>query len=170
MTDQSVIVFFAPYWEYGMQVHRIVLAAGLTSLLGAHAPVPAHAAEGASLQVAVAHLRSAEGKVWVCLWQEGATGAFPRCDQTAPFAKLSAPASAPTVVFNGVAPGAYAVSFFHDERGTGVPEVNLVGLPKSGIGTSNNPDIGLMNRPSFAKSRFVVPGTTQLTVIAKYLF
>lgn len=43
-------------------------------------------------------------------------------------------------------------------------------MPKSGVGTSNNPVLGLMNRPSFDKSRFTVPDTKQIEIKTQYLF
>ena len=75
---------------------------------------------------------------------------------------------APTVAFAGLPPGVYAVTMFHDERGTGAPEMNFLGMPKSGIGLSNNPVI--VGPPTFAKSRFAVPATTRITIEARYLF
>ncbi len=124
-----------------------------------------------AIEVRVADLHSTVGKVWICLWKEGQTSDFPNCDRASAFAKQAAPASAPSVVFPNVPAGAYAISIFHDEKGTGVPEKTLIGLPKSGVGLSNNPDIGITSPPTFAKARFIV-GTeaVQHNIKAKYLF
>ena len=153
----------------------LIGAAVLSALLGAgwlpdaSAQAPAsRASEPATVEVAITNLRSTRGKVWLCLWKEGATAGFPSCDKGKPLASRSAPASAPRVAFTGLQPGAYAVTMFHDEKGTGAPEMNLLGMPTSGIGLSNNPVI--LGPPTFAKSRFVVPGTTRVTIETKYLF
>jgi uncharacterized protein (DUF2141 family) len=133
--------------------------------------MPAVAEQPTSVEVQIAGLHNAVGKVWVCLWKEGETEGFPRCDKSKPLAKLSAPASAPAVVFPGVQPGAYAISMFHDEKETGIPETNMVGLPKSGIGMSNNPTVGVTTPPSFAKARFTVGAdVVRHSIVTKYLF
>jgi uncharacterized protein (DUF2141 family) len=133
--------------------------------------LPAAAQQPTTIEVRIASLHNSVGKVWICLWKEGETEGFPRCDKSKPLAKLSAPASAPAVVFPGVQPGVYAISMFHDEKETGVPETNIVGLPKSGIGMSNNPAVGVTAPPSFAKSRFTVGSdVVRHTIEAKYLF
>jgi uncharacterized protein (DUF2141 family) len=130
----------------------------------------AQAEDQASLQVSVSGLRNTDGKVWFCLWKEGRAKNFPNCDKHKPFAKLSAPANAPVAVFGNVQPGAYAISIYHDEKGNGALAVNFAGIPKSAVGTSNNPALGMRSRPSFNKSRFTVPGKTTFSVEAKYVF
>jgi uncharacterized protein (DUF2141 family) len=133
--------------------------------------LPAAAQQPTTIEVQIANLHNAAGKVWICLWKEGETEGFPRCDKSKPLAKLSAPAGAPTVVFPGVKPGTYAISMFHDEKETGVPETNMVGLPKSGIGMSNNPAVGVTSPPSFDKARFTVGAdVVRHTIEARYLF
>lgn len=148
----------------------MILAAVLSALATVGAASPALAANPASIDVTVTQLHNTDGKVWICLWQEANAADFPRCDKTTPFAKLSVPATAAKGSFANVPPGTYAISLFHDENGSGVPEVNLLGMPKSGVGTSNNPVLGLMNRPSFDKSRFMVPETKQIEIKTQYLF
>lgn len=123
-----------------------------------------------SVEVQATKLTNTDGKVWVCLWKEGQAEGFPRCDIGKPLAKLSAPASAPTVTFNNVLPGAYAVSLFHDEKGTGLIETNLVGLPKSAVGLSNNPPLGITTPPTFAKALFVVPDVVHLVIEVRHVF
>jgi uncharacterized protein (DUF2141 family) len=130
---------------------------------------PALAAQAASINVHITGLRSSSGTVWICLWKEGQSKSFPNCDRSSPLAKLSAPAKAPSIAFTNLEAGTYAISFFHDENGDGRLETSLAGLPKSAIGTSNNPAIGFTSRPSFAKSRFRVPGAGALSIEAKYM-
>jgi len=41
-------------------------------------------------------------------------------------------------LFPGVAPGRYAVSVFHDENSNGKMDTNFIGIPREGVGASNN--------------------------------
>ncbi len=65
---------------------------------------------------------------------------------------------------------AYAVSMFHDEMRLGKPETNLIGAPKSGIGLTNNPKLGMANLPTFEKGRIAVPATKAISLQAQCLF
>lgn len=125
---------------------------------------------GSDLTVKVEGLRNAKGAVWVCLWKREQTD-FPKCvnGKTA-FARLKAPTGAPLVKFEDVAPGTYAVTAVHDETGTGNGEFNALGMPLSGVGLSNTPELGVMNRPTFDKGAFDMPKTTALTIKLNYLF
>ncbi len=132
--------------------------------------LPAISAEVSSVQVTIAGLHSKEGKVWVCLWSEENAADFPHCDTARPFAKSNAPAGAPFVTFTDIPSGKYAVSMFHDEKGTGTVDMNFAGFPKSGIGLSNNPEFGLTSRPTFAKAGFTVPSVTRVNIQTRYMF
>jgi uncharacterized protein (DUF2141 family) len=145
----------------------LMLASALTGFLTTQTGLAAHAA---SIDVRITGLRNISGTVWICLWKEGQSVNFPNCDKYRPFAKSSAPASAPGISFTDLKPGAYAVSFFHDEDGDGRLATNHAGLPKSAIGTSNNPALGLTSRPSFKKSRFLVSGKSSCSIEARYMF
>lgn len=148
-------------------VAALFLASALTGFLSTQTGL---AGQAASIDVQITGLRNTFGKVWICLWKEEQSSNFPNCDKHRPFAKIAAPASAPLAAFNNVQPGAYAISFFHDENGDGRLATNLAGLPKSAIGTSNNPSIGVASRPSFARSRFLVPGKARYSIESKYVF
>jgi uncharacterized protein (DUF2141 family) len=43
-----------------------------------------------------------------------------------------------TCTFSGIAPGTYAVALFHDENGDGKLDTNFMGVPREGVGVSNN--------------------------------
>lgn len=57
------------------------------------------------------------------------------------------------VIFQGLAPGRYAVNILHDENGNGKIDRGLI-LPKEGIGFSNIESINIRNRPTFKKASF----------------
>lgn len=54
-----------------------------------------------------------------------------------------------TVTFDDLAPGEYALRYFHDENGNAKLETNLFGMPQEGYGFSNNaqPDFGPAKYP-----------------------
>ena len=59
------------------------------------------------------------------------------------------------LVFEGLAPGDYAVRLIHDENGNGKLDQNLIGMPTEGYGYSNNPRV--MRAATFEEARFSVP-------------
>jgi uncharacterized protein (DUF2141 family) len=72
-------------------------------------------------------------------------------------------------VFSGVAPGDYAVSVFHDENANGTLDRNFIGMPKEGVGASNDA-AGKLGPPKFEDARFSYKGGQQtLTIHLKYL-
>ncbi|MEO1204765.1 MAG: DUF2141 domain-containing protein [Pseudomonadota bacterium] len=130
--------------------------------------VTSHTIPADALDVTVNGLRNTQGDVVVCVWRAQDKG-FPNCGTGRPWKKLAAPAANPSVAFGDIPPEAIAVSMFHDEQRTGKPQTNFLGMPTSGVGLANNPDIGPMNRPTFDKAR-VVPGAKAIEITAKYLF
>jgi len=71
--------------------------------------------------------------------------------------------------FSGVAPGDYAGSVFHDENGNGKLDRNFIGMPKEGVGASNDA-AGKFGPPKFDDARFSYKGGPQaLTIHVKYL-
>ncbi|WP_448564979.1 DUF2141 domain-containing protein [Thalassotalea ganghwensis] len=52
-----------------------------------------------------------------------------------------------TVKFDGIAPGEYAIKFFHDENDNAQLETNIFGMPVEGFGFSNDakPSFGPVN-------------------------
>ena len=121
-----------------------------------------------ALEVTVDNLRNTAGNVVVCVWR-GQDKGLPNCATGQPFKTMTAPASAPKVIFSDLPPSQYAVSMFHDEKKLGKPETNMLGIPLSGVGLSNNPTLGPMNLPTFERGRFVIPDTTSIRIAAVYL-
>jgi uncharacterized protein (DUF2141 family) len=88
------------------------------------------------------------------------------------FAKKILPANDPKceVVFETIPYGSYAVSVFHDENSNGkVDTVFLIGIPKEGVGCSNNPKSSF-GPPSFADAKFTLDSKeVELNIDLKYL-
>ena len=61
--------------------------------------------------------------------------------------------------------GSYAASIQHDEDGDGKLKTNFIGIPKEGVGISNNPG-GI---PRWAKSQVAVNGPTTIAITLRYL-
>ncbi len=73
------------------------------------------------------------------------------------------------IVFKDVESGAYAIALIHDEDGNGKLKTNFIGIPKEGIGTSNNvkPRFG---PPSYEKASFEVgEEPVELEIVVLYL-
>jgi uncharacterized protein (DUF2141 family) len=60
--------------------------------------------------------------------------------------------------FSAIAPGTYAVSVFHDENSNGKLDRNFIGMPKEGVGASNNAK-GHMGPPKFDAAKFSFSGS-----------
>lgn len=56
-------------------------------------------------------------------------------------------------IFKGVPYGAYAVSVYHDENDNKKMDTSWFGIPKEGVGASNNPKTKF-GPPSFNKAKF----------------
>lgn len=113
-------------------------------------------------------IRNANGLIRACLTREPRY--FPHCDDDPAARKLSIPASpGATLSFQDVAPGAYAVAALHDENRDGKLNTTI-GIPREGVGFSNNPVIR-MSAPKFAAARFAVGDAAVVeTVRMKYFF
>lgn len=120
----------------------------------------------ASRDVTVTGLHSVKGNLLVCLWRD--KPGFPTCQKskTAVQRRVAITASTMRVDFTSLAPGRYAVTAQHDEDGDGKMKTNFIGMPKEGVGISNNPG----GTPEWEKSLVQVGAGTAIEVRIKYLF
>ena len=112
--------------------------------LGADAPV---------LTIEVRDVRNARGKVRVDICPE-AQFLGDGCTYAG---DAPARAGVTTVIVRGVPPGRYAAQAFHDENGNGKVDRALFGIPKEGVGFSNDAPIR-MAPPKFAEAAFDLDG------------
>jgi uncharacterized protein (DUF2141 family) len=126
---------------------------GLTALtLLCALAAPTASASGAALTVLVQGVRSDQGTMRLCLWTS--EKGFPDC--TADAARRdNKPATTGDMRFDllGIPAGIYAVTVFHDENNTNRVETNFLGIPRSGLGASNNPR-ARFGPPSFRDAVF----------------
>jgi uncharacterized protein (DUF2141 family) len=71
--------------------------------------------------------------------------------------------------FQNVSPGTYAVSVFHDENSNGRLDTNFMGIPREGVGASNDAR-GRFGPPKFSAAAFQhASGRTNLKISINYL-
>lgn len=122
-------------------------------------------ANDASLTVNVSAIRNTQGTLIACLWRT--QPGFPTCQKSPGAVKqtLRISGSAMTVRFGGLAPGAYVVTVQHDEDGNGRLKTNFIGIPREGVGISNNPG-GI---PRWSRALVQVGGQGTIAVTMRYL-
>ena len=102
----------------------------------------------APVEVAVSGVRSAAGRIVVDVCPEkNFLGPCPLS------ATVPAQKGRVVVVVRGVPPGRYAIQAYHDANGNGDLDRGLFGIPKEGIGFSNDAMPRLM-RPRFGTAAF----------------
>ncbi|MCA9713882.1 MAG: DUF2141 domain-containing protein [Myxococcales bacterium] len=137
----------------------------LLALLGAVAttnPVVAEADAPATATVVVnmVHFRSSNGQALVSLYNGGSgfPGKPERAYQSV-VTKITGRVS--QHVFSGLPPGDYALSVAHDENGNNKLDTNFLGIPKEGVGVSNN--TRRMGPPRYREAKFTVAAGAQVT-------
>jgi uncharacterized protein (DUF2141 family) len=116
------------------------------------------------LEVIVKNIKSDKGVLMIGLFNSEKTFTKEIWKGERPDAKIGEV----KVVFKNVPPGSYAISIFHDENSNGKLDANLMGIPKEGIGFSNDA-MGTFGPPSFEKAKIVIPGNKSVFVTLKYL-
>ena len=130
------------------------LGATLAVAWGAFAQKPAPAEN--VIHVETNGLRSDKGQMLCALHSSAA--AFPKKADKA-VARLTAKIAErqATCDFTGIAPGTYAVSVVHDENSNGKLDTNFIGMPREGVGASNDAK-GHMGPPKFGAASFPYRG------------
>lgn len=125
-------------------------------------PLALHAA---TLEVAVDGVRSARGFIRAAVCSR-ATFLTENCEYFA-----DAPAVAGTTVLSipKVTPGDYAVQVFHDDTGRGKIHRGVFGIPREGIGFSNDAHLHLRG-PRFDEAEVIATtGVTRIALRLRYL-
>lgn len=115
----------------------------------------AQAQQGNSISIQVSGLRNNNGDVRCGLYNSAAT--FPKSGQE--FKGVVAPISGQhaTCTFTDVAPGVYAVAFFHAEKGETKMRTGFFGQPEEGYGFSRDAK-GSMGPPAFNAAAYNYAG------------
>ncbi len=121
-----------------------------------------------NLTIIVQHLRNSKGQIGLSLYQS--SDGFPNHPEKA-LATVFIKAHADSVeyTFSNIKPGTYAAAAFHDENGDKKVNATLLGIPKEGIGVSNNVK-GRFGPPKFDDAKFYFSHATQtVTIFLTYL-
>jgi uncharacterized protein (DUF2141 family) len=123
------------------------------------------AAGGNIVTVRVSTFRSLKGSLRCRLFSrpDGFPGKPPFEAETS----VTVSARTMTCSFTSVAPGIHAVAVFHDENGDGKLDTNFLGIPREGVGVSNN-NFRSVGPPSWDDAKFTVNGNLALNVTLRY--
>jgi uncharacterized protein (DUF2141 family) len=123
-------------------------------------------ARAADLVVTIEGVRNDHGNIRVGVFDSPATW----LDGDKALARLVVKAATPRTVlrFEGLAPGTYAVAFYHDENENRKHDRNFLGVPVEGFGFTRDPTV-VLSAPAFAQCTIEVPPEgAAVTVHAKY--
>ena len=130
-------------------------------------------AQAASPQRSVIHvqvvgLRNDKGQVFCALY--ASAEGFPKDSQKAIRRDTSSISEKQaSCEFSGIEPGTYAVSVFHDENSNGKLDTKFLGIPREGVGASNDAR-GHMGPPKFDAAKFQFSGgRLNLKITINYL-
>ena len=132
-------------------------------------PVKAEIPAGnGAITIKITGLRSANGNLLVALFN--AKKGFPgKYENAVKQTSITAAGSEHVAVFSDVPFGTYAVAVRHDENANGKLDTNFLGMPKEGVGTSNNPK-SKFGPPSFDDAAFTLDHRAmELNVNLRYL-
>ena len=128
----------------------------------------AQAPQANIIRVEVSGMRNDKGQTMCALFSSAAD--FPkRGDKAIAHTKSDISHGRSVCEFPGVAPGRYAVSVFHDENANGKMDTNFMGIPREGVGASNNAR-GHFGPPKFDDAAFQYSGSKlDLAITIAYL-
>jgi uncharacterized protein (DUF2141 family) len=118
------------------EIHRTI-ALALVLYIAAPLLLRGQAAPENWIRVEIAGWRNDKGQVLCALFSSAAD--FPRKgDKAVAHAKSGISQGRAVCDFQNIAPGTYAVSAFHDENSNSKTDSNFLGMPREGVGASND--------------------------------
>ncbi len=144
-----------------MTIPKIFLLAMALTAVPLHTPVPGNLTQAQPspenlIHVEIGGFRNDKGQV-VCSIYSSADG-FPKIgDKATTIVKSPISNGHAVCAFPGLKPGTYAVSVFHDENSNGKLDTNFMGMPREGVGASNNAK-GHFGPPKFDAAKFSFSG------------
>lgn len=138
----------------GLLLACTAAAAGSDPVVGAVVNAAADDTAPGSLSLRLSGFHSAEGQVLVAVFR-GESGFPGKPGQAVKTAVTTIANGRARLEFEGLAPGEYAVSVVHDENSNDTLDTNWVGMPKEGIGMSNNAK-GRMGPPKYRDAKFTI--------------
>lgn len=139
------------------------LAAAAAILVASTATAGARPGQaGAVLTITITNIRATTGKVHIDLCRQSEF--LKTC---ALVAETNPVRGTTTITVPNVAPGDYAVQATYDQNGNGKVDRGLFGIPKEGVGFSNDAPIRL-GPPSWKDAVFNVSGDKAITLRMRY--
>lgn len=124
---------------------KLFLSIGILVALASHAQV-------GRIDVNITSLKSNQGNVLISLYRS--EDGFPTdLNKVWKSAKATINGSTAAYSFDSIPFGIYAISISHDENNNGKIDTNFMGIPKEGVGTSNNAK-GSFGPPKFSDAKF----------------
>ena len=112
-----------------------------------------------TLTVTILNFRNNLGQAGVALYNK--EEAFPKSpDKAVKIVYAPIRDKKAVVVFESLPPGEYAISVFHDENKNGKMDSNFFGIPKEGVGASNDAR-GHLGPPHYKDAKFNFNGSIQ---------
>ncbi|WP_066650037.1 MULTISPECIES: DUF2141 domain-containing protein [Sphingomonas] len=141
----------------------LLLAGGAACLVAPGALAAARPGQaGAVLTITITNIRATTGKVHVDLCRQ--TEFLKTC---AVIAETKPVRGTTVITLPNVQPGDYAVQATYDQNGNGKVDRGLFGIPKEGVGFSNDAPIRL-GPPSWKDAVFNVSGDKAITLRMRY--
>lgn len=119
--------------------------------------------EKCTLEVNIVNFKSDEGKLLIALYKGSDTFMNEGKAWQKKIGEIKNKAC--KVTFTDLPAGEYAFSFFHDQNGNAKMDKKFFGIPKEGVGFSNNPKM-TFGPPSYNQCKIVL-GSGKKTVEAK---
>jgi uncharacterized protein (DUF2141 family) len=140
----------------------------MTLALGGGSPAPAKRPPENLIHVEIGGLRNDKGQVW-CAIYSSADGFPKKSDKALAHAMSSISDRHAVCDFPSLNAGTYAISVFHDENSNGKLDTNFMGIPREGVGASNNAK-GRLGSPKFDAAAFRFTGSRlELKITVNYL-
>ena len=120
-----------------LKLFRALSCLGSVLLAAASSSPQAQPPQANLIHVDIIGLRSESGQV-LCALYSSPVGFPKNSDKAVRRAKSEISHGHAICEFSGIAVGKYAVSVFHDENSNGKLDSNFLGIPREGVGASNN--------------------------------
>lgn len=120
-----------------------------------------------NITVIVTHIRNTDGQICFCLYKTSEGFPHPEKASVIAFVKISSTTS--TYTFTNIDAGTYAISVYHDENNDKTLNTNFLGIPKEGVGVSNNAK-GHFGPPKYDDAKFNFNQAEQIITISLSYF